>query len=316
MVIQERYWTDGRRSHRPAVSSPHRRPEIHPIDHVVLPVTTLTLARSRLSSLGFKVAPDARHSFGTGNCCVFFRDRTYLEPITILDRNRADMAAAEGITFVKRLKRFTERQGEGFAMLALKSDDAGADGAAFAKAGAGAGATFRFTRVAKLPDGAESEVGFVLAFAEQQSAPDATFFVCQHLSADIIFQPSYLEHPNGALGISAVSLVAESPSDFRTMLASAIGESELRSSDSGLEAEQGHQALHVLTREGFRSRYEFDPPNPRRGLLFAALEISVLDLDRAAGYAGGSARRREERVVVPPAPGLGTVIAFRRERNV
>jgi hypothetical protein len=274
------------------------------------------LARSRLSSLGFKVAPDARHTFGTGNCCVFFRNRTYLEPITVLDRNRADMAAAEGVTFVKRLKRFTERQGEGFAMLALKSDDAEADGAAFAKAGAGPGGAFRFTRLAKLPDGTESEVGFVLAFASQSSAPDATFFVCQHLSADTIFQPSYLEHPNGAAGISGVSLVAENPEEFRTTLATAIGDGEIASSDSGLEAELGQQGLRILTREAFRSRYEFDPPNPRRGLLFAAMEISVLDLDRAAGYAGSSAKRHEERVVVPAAPGLGAIIAFRRETDV
>ena len=67
------------------------------IDHLVLPVTTLTLARSRLTSLGFTVAPDARHPFGTGNCCVFFKNRTYLEPITILDRNATDLAAAEGL---------------------------------------------------------------------------------------------------------------------------------------------------------------------------------------------------------------------------
>jgi len=274
------------------------------------------LARSRLSSLGFKVAPDARHSFGTGNCCVFFRNRTYLEPITILDRNRADMAAAEGVTFVKRLKRFTERQGEGFAMLALKSDDAEADAAVFGKAGAGSGATFRLARLAKLPEGAESEVGFVLAFAEQLSAPDATFFVCQHLSADIIFQPTYLEHPNSAVGIRAVSLVAENPADYRTILATAIGDGEIALSDMGLEAGQGGQELRILTREGFSARYEFDPPNPRRGLLFAAVEVAVLDLDLAAGYAGGSARRHEERVVVPAAPGLGTVIAFGRERNV
>jgi hypothetical protein len=278
-------------------------------------VTTLTLARARLTSLGFTVAPDARHTFGTGNCCVFFRNRTYLEPITILDRNRADMAAAEGVTFVKRLKRFTERQGEGFAMLALKSDDAEADGAAFAKAGAGAGTAFRFTRLAKSPDGVESEVGFVLAFADQPSAPDATFFVCQHLSADIIFQPAYLEHPNGAVGISAVSLVAENPEDFRATLTTAIKEGEIASSNFGLETKPAPHELRILTREGFRSRYEVDPPNPRRGLLLAAVEISVLDLDRAAGYAGSSSKRREERVVIPAAPGLGTVIAFRRESD-
>src|SRR5687768_16716775 len=108
------------------------------IDHLVLPVTTLTLARSRLTSLGFTVAPDARHPFGTGNCCVFFEDRSYLEPITIVDRAAADMAAAEGLTFVKRLKRFTERHGEGLAMVALRSADARADKQSLAQAGVSA----------------------------------------------------------------------------------------------------------------------------------------------------------------------------------
>ncbi|HWT31341.1 MAG TPA: VOC family protein, partial [Propylenella sp.] len=71
------------------------------------------LARSRLTSLGFNVAPDARHPFGTGNALVFFADRSFLEPITIVDRGAADMAAAEGFFFVRRIKRYTERQGEG-----------------------------------------------------------------------------------------------------------------------------------------------------------------------------------------------------------
>ena len=160
-----------------------------PIDHLVLPVTTLTLARSRLTSLGFNVAPDARHPFGTGNCCVFFQNRTYLEPITILDRAGADMAAAEGLVFVRRVKRFFERQGEGFAMLALRSEDAAADQQAFETAGVSAGPSFRFARMAALPDGSEREIGVVLAYAEDAGAPDATVFACQHLAGDVLFQP-------------------------------------------------------------------------------------------------------------------------------
>ena len=38
-----------------------------PLDHLVLPVDTLTQARRRLSNLGFTVADDARHPFGTEN---------------------------------------------------------------------------------------------------------------------------------------------------------------------------------------------------------------------------------------------------------
>ena len=291
------------------------RPQIRQIDHLVFPVTTLTLARSRLTSLGFKVAPDARHPFGTGNCCIFFQNRTYLEPITIIDRNRADMAAAERVVFVKRLKRFTERQGEGFAMVALKSKDAEADSAAIAEKGAGSQPAARFTRMARLSDGSEMEVGFVTAFADFPAAPDATFFVCQHLAADVLFQPEYLEHPNGGQGVASVIAVAETPEEFRTMLTVATGRKKLTSIEFGLEAKIGSQSVLILTREGFRARYDLDPPNPRRGLLFAAFEITVLDLDRAAGYAGAKAKRREDAIVIPAAPGLGVVMAFRRAPN-
>ncbi len=56
------------------------------------------------------------------------------------------MAAAEGVVFVKRMKRFTERQGEGFAMVALQSEDAEADRKAFEAAGVGYGEVYRFSR--------------------------------------------------------------------------------------------------------------------------------------------------------------------------
>ena len=287
------------------------RPAIRAIDHLVLPVTTLTLARQRLTSLGFTVAPDARHPFGTGNCCVFFNNGTYLEPITSLDRNATDMAAAEGLVFVRRIKRFTERQGEGFAMLALASGDAEADHAAFTRAGIVDGPVYRFTRNATLPGGEEREIGVALAYTDFSPASDATFFACQHLAKDVLFQPAYLDHPNGATGVSSVVAVAETPAEFLPIVRGATGQIYVRSTPDGIEADMGGQTLLVLSTGGFRTRYELDPPNPRRGMLFAAFEVQVLDLERAGGYAGRAAKRQEGGIVVPAAPGLGAVIAFR-----
>jgi hypothetical protein len=278
----------------------------------VLPTTTLTLARARLTSLGFTVAPDARHSFGTGNCLVLFKNRTYLEPITILDRNRADMAAAEGIAFVKRLKRFTERHGEGFAMVAIKSTDAEADVAAFVKAGAGGPPVFRFSRQARLPDGSEREVGFATGFADFSVAPDTTFFVCQHLSEDVLYQPSYVEHSNGAQGVAAVVAVAEEPTDFQTVLKTATDNTETTIIEGGVKVEANGQSLVILTRDAFLTRFQVDAPNPRRGLRLAAFEVAVSDLNRAGRYAGNAAKRHEDRIVIPTAPGLGAVVAFQR----
>ncbi len=285
------------------------------IDHLVLPVTTLTLARARLSGLGFTVAPDAQHPFGTGNCCVFFKDRTYLEPITILDRMAADMAAAERVVFVRRIKRFSERQGTGFAMVALASEDAEADAADFKKQGIGDGPVYRFARKAELPDGSECEIGVAVANAEFAASPDASFFACQHLAKEALFQDAYLHHPNGAAGIAAVAAVAENPADFHILLTAATGQRELRTTSLGVEAEAGGRIFMILTPEGFRARYGRAGPNPRRGMLFAAFELLVPDLSKAARFAGRDGPGEDGRIVVPPAPGLNAVVVFRSAAN-
>ena len=288
---------------------------MRPLDHLVLPVTTLTLARSRLTSLGFTVAPDARHPFGTGNCCVFFQNRTYLEPVTIVDRGAADVAAAEGVVFVRRVKRFTERQGEGLAMVALKSADAEADAADFRLLGVGGGPPQRFSRMASLPDGSQKEVGFATAFADQPAAADAAFFAIQHLDPDVLYQPDYLDHANGALGVSGLAAIAENPADFHILLSGATGQRELHATSNGVEADLGGQRIAVLTPAAFRARYGINAVEPRRGLLFAAIDITVASPERASRFAGSAAIRHEGRIVIPPAPGLGAVLAMGAEEN-
>lgn len=286
------------------------------IDHLVLPVTTLKLARSRLTALGFTVAPDAQHPFGSGNCCILFSNRTYLEPITILDRVAADVAAAEGVFFIKRLKRFAEhRRSEGFAMVALNSDDAEAALADLEAAGLSNGSLYAFERMAQMPDGSEQEIGVRLAYADDPNAPDATFFACQHLSPELLFRPDYLTHPNGALGICGVTAVAENPADFHILLAGATGQRALRATSFGVEATVDGEAVAVLTPAGFRARYGVEPPDPHRGLLFAAFELSVSDLDAAEALVGDAGTRHGDMVVVKPAPGLSAVMAMRSEGN-
>ncbi|TIX70312.1 MAG: VOC family protein, partial [Mesorhizobium sp.] len=66
--------------------------QAHPLDHLVLPTARLDAARVRLGSLGFVVAPTGIHPFGTENCCVFFADGTYLEPLAVGDDLETDRA--------------------------------------------------------------------------------------------------------------------------------------------------------------------------------------------------------------------------------
>ncbi len=128
----------------------------------------------------------------------------------------------------------------------------------------------------------------------------------------MLFQPASLGHPNGATGIVTVAAVAETPSDFRGFLAAATGRRKPpRTTSDGIAVKADGKSVLVLTPDAFRARYDVAPPNPRRGMLFAAFELQVLELERAAGYAGPDAKRSDERIVVPPRPGLSAVVTFR-----
>ncbi len=72
---------------------------LHPLDHLVLPVTNIDLARERLGRLGFTVAAEGRHPFGTVNACVFFADKTYLEPLGVASAKECE----ESVRHWKRL---------------------------------------------------------------------------------------------------------------------------------------------------------------------------------------------------------------------
>ncbi len=97
----------------------------HPLDHVVLPVVNIDLARERLGKLGFTVAADARHPFGTENACVFFADKTYLEPLGIASVEESEASARQGNVFTARNRAFRFRCGEeGLSGLAFGSKDA------------------------------------------------------------------------------------------------------------------------------------------------------------------------------------------------
>ncbi|MEP6444347.1 MAG: VOC family protein, partial [Hyphomicrobiales bacterium] len=58
---------------------------IRGLDHLVLPVSSLDIARQRYEALGFSVNKDGIHPFGTSNCCVFIENGVYLEPVAVYD---------------------------------------------------------------------------------------------------------------------------------------------------------------------------------------------------------------------------------------
>ncbi|MCC2110755.1 MAG: VOC family protein [Hyphomicrobiales bacterium] len=282
------------------------------IDHLVLPVTGLDRARAAFTRLGFTVAPDARHPFGTGNACIFFADGRYLEPLAVIDETACDEAEADGLFFVARARAFLAKAGEGFAMVALRSNDVHADRRAFEKAGFSSGQQFEFRRKAKTGDGGEIEIGVELAFASAPEADLVTAFACHRFGTESLFAPEFVAHENGVHGITGVVMTAENPTEHQYYLQAIADCRDPHASSLGIEARGAEGAYSIVSPRAFAMLFgetvpETDP------LRLRAFSLGVKDPDhlrRVLDAAGVSHRRIGGRVIVPAAEALGTTIAF------
>lgn len=288
------------------------------IDHLVLPVGSLETARERLTRLGFTVAADARHPFGTENACVFLADGTYLEPLAIGHRETCEKAALKGNQFVARDAAYRFRRGEdGFSAVVLATDDADADHRHFGKNGISAGRKLRFSRSFTDPSGGNSKGSFKLAFAADLRSPDCFFVTCERLERPDFDRQALTRHENGAVAIREIALSETNPSDFQYMLQEILNQRDVNAHSFGMELETQNANLGVYNPAGLRAWYGIGQSGHARGLRFRAVLLAVEDIERTDAIlaaAGIAVKRIGERRIVDPAPGQGYVLAFEEQQ--
>lgn len=284
-----------------------------PIDHAVLPTADLETARARLTALGFTVAPDGRHPFGTANACVYLADGTFIEPLAVLDRDAAHDAAQAGNAFVGHDRVYRTRIGEeGFSALVFGTDDATADHARFTKLGISAGAPLEFSRPFTGKDGSSDIASFHLAFAGDLRSTDALFFTCQRVNQPAVDRGALQTHQNGVLGISRIVLSAPEPEHFQ-MLLEYIAGGKGAMHEHGFDLVAGDTTLSVLADTGMADWLGVETPRSDRSLHLAGIEFRVGDLDAAASALAASSvafTKAGGRLVVHPAPGQGATFEF------
>ena len=286
---------------------PHmEKPASRAIDHLVLPTAGLEIARQRLSALGFTVAPDGIHPFGTVNCCVYLADGTFLEPLAVGDEGATRDAASSGNVFVGRDSLFRAARGEeGFSAVVLASDDADRDHATFVASGISGGDMLTFSRQARDAAGNAGTASFRLAFASDAETNDAFLFTCQRVNVPAIDRSTLERHANGAVGIREIVVGAHAVR-FMRLVRCATGR-------SGFEATPKVELANAVVRLAGA-----DDPQAvgQSAAVLSAIVFAVGDIDRgrevldAGGvdYVAGGAR-----LVVPPAAGQGAVLIFEEQ---
>lgn len=287
------------------------RATTHPLDHLVLPTISLDVARTRLTSLGFVVAPNGVHPFGTENCCVFLADGSYLEPLAVGDTQAAARATAQGNVFVARDRLYRDRSGEdGFSAVALGTGDAEADHTRYVEAGVSAGDILNFSRTFVDTSGKSDMASFKLAFASGSEAADAFLFACERVNAPKIDRTALQAHANGATGIVEVVAVSDSPAEQARLISTATGAAGENTFD--LQS----ATLTVLTPAEFETRFGVLAGAPSK-LRFAAIVFSVRNAGIAAKLLAANGIAHDIRgsdIVVQPAPGQGAAFIFREIR--
>jgi hypothetical protein len=288
-----------------------------PIDHLVLPVKTLDAARTRLGALGFTVAPDGIHPFGTVNCCVYLNGGTFLEPLAVGDRAVAEAAIRDGNVFVARDSAYRAAHGEeGFSALVFGTTDAGADDRRFRDLNISAGNLLEFSRPFVDAAGRADTASFKLAFAAEPEAESTFFFTVERVSAPKVDRSALEKHANGVVGMKGVVVVAGNPDAHRDFLQSLTAASDFATGVSGFEIETDAGTVFVLEPEAASQRYGIAAAagNTLRpcAAIFGVAELAATEkLFKANAI---SYEKRDKRILVPPAPGQGTVFVFEATR--
>jgi len=276
-----------------------------PLDHVVLPVPDLDIARERLTKLGFTVSPDARHSFGSENAMVYFENGTFIEPLAIGHRETVEDNILKGNIFLRRDMGYRFRNGEnGFSSIVFGEADPKVARKAFRKAGYETGKLVTVKR-----PGLKVRIAFII----DERAPDCSFFVCERPDGPPEFPAEMTGHANGATGIAQVVLHEHLPEDFQYYIQTASLQREVRSHSFGMDMILPNATLTTLNDDGMKVFYGTDYSSRERGLRAAAFDVTVENIEKTKETLKENDIRSTmvgARLVVEPANGQGAIIAF------
>jgi hypothetical protein len=226
------------------------RQTITGIDHPIIAVRDMELARATYERLGFTVTPRGRHQeWGTGNWCIMF-ETDYLELRGIIDpKNPHNLARILAVR-------------EGLMGIALGTSDAEASYASLAERGMSPQPVKHLTRHFELP-GKAVELRFALCFLDQIETPGLMSVVlCQHLTRELLRCPEWLQHANGARSMRRVIVVVGDLAAATDSHAKLFGERTMkRHAGRTIIGLGGSQTIELITHDAARAHWAGDDPS-------------------------------------------------------
>lgn len=243
------------------------------IDHPLIAVHDISALRDRLIAVGFNMTPMGKHPWGTSTSLAMFQG-CLLEIMGIYDDTLIDEVPAGDFRFGRHVYENLQKR-EGIALTALHSTNSVADAELAEKAGFPISGHLEFGREVTLPDGSTGRTKTTLALLPDTTCPRLSFFLCQQHRPELIYVPSWLEHPNSVHGYAGVSILARDK-DMGTLTAKYSGlYGAPHPCAGGVVFDTGNGKMRILTPAAIEAR---NGPLPTAVLTEDEPSIVALDL--------------------------------------
>jgi hypothetical protein len=192
------------------------------LDHVGVVAANIEKGVAAFERIGFKLTPRSFHSgsitpggpvvpWGSANHCAMLRNG-YLEMLAVVDPNLHSSARALIAKY------------EGTHIVAFNCDKADEAMRMLKERGATATGPINLQRgLEVLATGRSATAKFLNIYADSGLYPEARFLIIEHVTPELLWQPEYLDQPNGAIGLEEVFLCVDDPSAVLGKLKQLVG---------------------------------------------------------------------------------------------
>lgn len=243
------------------------------LDHPLIAVHDINAIRDRLIEIGFNMTPIGKHPWGTSTSLAMFKG-CLIEIMGIYDETLIDEVPAGDFHFGRHVFEHLQKR-EGVALTALHSTNSVAEADFAEEAGFQVSGHLEFGRDVTLPDGSTGRTKTTLAVLPDKAHPRLSFFLCQQHRPELIYVPSWLDHPNSVCGYAGASLLVRD-GDLKTLATKFSGlYGTARPCDGGVVFDTANGKMRLMTRAAIEAR---NGPLPNAVLSGDEPGIVVLDL--------------------------------------
>lgn len=294
--------------------------DVNILHHVGLIASDMNALVACYEKLGFTLTPLSMprvplkpggepEMLGAGNRCAIFQNN-YLELLGVVDKNRWDKITKEQrgpYDIDVPLSRY-----EGLHVMHFGTNDIEAVRERLINQGTPCSQIAPFQRNVDTPDGERTMYAKSLHFP-YGSNPEALIQIAQHLTPELVLQPRYMNHPNGAKSVTEIIVCVEEPVKYVKKYEKYTGHGSKQLKNLYI-IDLGHSRV-IVTAPAFIGEIIPGCIPPTLPFL-AGFTVTTSDLDLVRKLlidTGVAYLEHEGRLIVLPAEACGSAVLFEKE---